>query len=131
VWKHRRQAFSRRNPALGWFSLPGVWLFQFLLVAVAPLIDLLFLQAALAGRWTEVLPYFSVFLLSDLLLAVVACRMEGEKVSSALWMLPMRFVYRPILSFVVWKALAAALRGAWVGWGKLERTGSVVNVSIS
>ena len=125
VWKHRRQHFSTRNPALGWFSLPGIWLFQVLLVASAPFIDVLFLQSALLGRWGAVLPYFSVFLISDLVLAVVACRMESVKWTQALWVLPMRFLYRPVLSFVIWRAIVAALRGAWVGWGKLERTGAV------
>lgn len=125
VWKHRHQTFSRRHPALGWFSLPGVWLFQILLVASAPLIDLLFLQSAVMGRWGVVLPYFFVFLASDLLLAWLACRMEPIRWTHALWVLPMRFLYRPLLSFVVWRAIAAALRGAWVGWGKLDRTGTV------
>ncbi len=127
VWKHRRQTFSRRNPALGWFSLPGVWLFQVLLVATAPFIDLLFLQAAVMGRWDVVMPYFLVFLLSDLLLALAACRMEPVKWTQALWILPMRFLYRPILSWVIWRAIGAALRGTWVGWGKLDRTGNVTS----
>jgi len=131
VWKHRSQHFSHRNPALGWFSLPGIWLFQVLLVASAPFMDLLFLQSALLGRWDAILPYFSVFLLSDLLLALVACRMENVKWTQALWVLPMRFIYRPVLSFVIWRAIGAALRGAWVGWGKLERTGTVSTVSAS
>lgn len=125
VWKHRRQTFSRQNPALGWFSLPGIWVFQVALVATAPLIDLLFIQSAVMGHWDVVLPYFSVFLVSDLLLALVACRMEGTPLTRALWILPMRFIYRPVLSYVIWKAIFAALRGVWVGWGKLDRTGTV------
>lgn len=131
VWKHRSQHFSHRNPALGWFSLPGIWLFQVVLVASAPFMDLLFLQAALLGRWEAVLPYFAVFLVSDLLLALVACRMEPVSWKEALWVLPMRFIYRPVLSFVIWRAIGAALRGAWVGWGKLERTGAVTTASAS
>jgi hypothetical protein len=37
----------------------------------------------------------------------------------------MRLIYRPLLSYVIWKAIFRALKGAWVGWGKLERTASV------
>lgn len=127
VWKHRGQTFSRQNPVLGWFSLPGIWVFQVALVASAPLIDLLFIQSAVMGHWDVVLPYFLVFLISDLLLAVVAGLMERTPVTRALWVLPMRFIYRPILSYVIWKAIFAALRGVWVGWGKLERTGTVLS----
>lgn len=130
IWKHRRQTFSRENFALGWFSLPGVWLFQILLVACAPLIDLLFIQSAIMGRWEVVLPYFLIFLACDLVLAFVACRMESLSWSHALRVIPMRFIYRPILSFVVWRAIGAALRGAWVGWSKLDRTGTVVTPAI-
>ena len=39
--------------------------------------------------------------------------------------LPMRLIYRPMLSYCVWKAILRAIKGAWVSWGKLERTASV------
>jgi hypothetical protein len=41
----------------------------------------------------------------------------------------MRLVYRPLLGWVMWKSLAKALKGVWVGWGKLERTGGAVPLS--
>jgi hypothetical protein len=37
----------------------------------------------------------------------------------------MRFAYRWLLALVVWQSVLRALRGALVGWGKLERTGTV------
>jgi hypothetical protein len=40
-----------------------------------------------------------------------------------LLLIAQRFVYRQIMYWVVLKAVGAALRGRWVGWGKLERTG--------
>jgi hypothetical protein len=39
--------------------------------------------------------------------------------------LPMRLIYRPMLSYVIWKAIFRAIKGAFVSWGKLERTASV------
>ena len=41
----------------------------------------------------------------------------------ALLLIAQRFVYRQLMYWVVIKAVSAALRGRWVGWGKLERTG--------
>jgi len=41
----------------------------------------------------------------------------------------MRFLYRPLLSYVVWKAILRALKGAVVEWGKLDRTASVAEVT--
>ena len=63
------------------------------------------------------------------MLAVTACVMERESLRTALRIIPMRFLYRPLLSYVVWKAILRALKGAWVGWGKLDRTASVVEVT--
>jgi hypothetical protein len=37
----------------------------------------------------------------------------------------MRFLYRPLLSWVIWKSLIKAAKGAWVRWEKLKRTASV------
>ncbi len=125
VCKHRHMIFNPQFKALGWFSLPGIWFFQVILVAFSPLIDLLFLQALVFGRVGDVLPYFLAFLTCDLLLAAVAVSMEGLPLRVALRIVPQRFIYRPLLSFVIWKSIAQALRGAWVGWGKLQRTASV------
>ncbi|MGH8047082.1 MAG: glycosyltransferase [Chthoniobacterales bacterium] len=129
IWKHRRLLGSSRHPGLGWFSLPSIWLFQLGLVAVAPLIDGLCLYALFIGRGMDIFPYFAAFLAAELVLAAGACAMEGEPLRAAWRIVPMRFVYRPLLSYVVWKAVLRAIRGAWVGWGKLDRTASVPEVA--
>lgn len=125
AWKHRDIVFNSRFKALGWFSLPGIWFFQVILVALSPLIDLLFLQALFFGTASDILPYFLIFLGSDLVLALAAVRLEGLRWRAALMIIPQRFLYRPLLSYVVWKSIIHALRGALVGWGKLHRTATV------
>ncbi|MFZ4482780.1 MAG: polysaccharide deacetylase family protein [Chthoniobacterales bacterium] len=125
VWKHRDIVFNPRFKALGWFSLPSIWFFQVLLVAFSPLIDLLFLQALLLGHALDILPFFLGFIACDIVLAIVAMRIERLPLREAWWVIPQRFVYRPLLAYVVWKALLQAVRGALVGWGQLPRTASV------
>ncbi|MFZ4778475.1 MAG: glycosyltransferase, partial [Terrimicrobiaceae bacterium] len=122
--KHRDIIFNPHFKALGWFSLPGIWFFQVILVAFSPFIDLLFLQSLLFGKMWDIFPYFIAFLICDLLLALAAVALEGLPLRVALWIIPQRFVYRPLLSYVIWKSILHALRGAWVGWGKLQRTAS-------
>jgi hypothetical protein len=56
---------------------------------------------------------------------VVACLIEREPLAQTWLVLPMRFIYRPVLSFAVIKAIVKAGKGALVGWGKLDRTASV------
>jgi len=125
VWKHSDLVFNHHFKALGWFSLPGIWFFQVFLVAFSPIIDLLFVQSLLFGRAADVLPYFLGFMLCDLALAAVAVALEGLPLKMSLRIIPQRFLYRPLLSYVIWKSLLQAMRGAWVGWGKLPRSASV------
>lgn len=125
LWKHRDLIFNPRYPGLGCFSLPSIVFFQIILVAAIPIVDLLLIISLFTGAGLPFVIYFVAFLLCDLILALLACWIEEEPLSQAAWIIPMRFFYRPILSFVVWRSILHTLRGAWVGWGKLERSGSV------
>jgi cellulose synthase/poly-beta-1,6-N-acetylglucosamine synthase-like glycosyltransferase/peptidoglycan/xylan/chitin deacetylase (PgdA/CDA1 family)/spore germination protein YaaH len=125
LWKHRDMVFNWKYGALGWFSLPSVWFFQIILVAITPMVDLFLLVSLPFGAWSAVLPFVIVFLSMDVILATLACIIERESIFVAWRILPMRLIYRPMLSYVVWKAILRAVKGALVGWGKLERTASV------
>jgi cellulose synthase/poly-beta-1,6-N-acetylglucosamine synthase-like glycosyltransferase/peptidoglycan/xylan/chitin deacetylase (PgdA/CDA1 family)/spore germination protein YaaH len=125
LWKHRDMVFNWNYRALGWFSLPSVWFFQIILVAVTPMVDLLLLASLPFGVWSAVLPFIIIFLAMDVLLATLACLLEREPIIRAWRILPMRLIYRPMLSYCIWKAILRAIKGAWVSWGKLERTASV------
>src|SRR2546423_15487405 len=125
LWKHRDMVFNWKYRALGWFSLPSVWFFQIILVAITPAVDLFLLASLPFGAWNAVLPFVIVFLGMDVLLATLACIIEHESILLAWRILPMRLIYRPMLSYVIWKAIFRAVKGALVGWGKLERTASV------
>jgi len=124
LWKHRDLLFNPRYGALGWFSLPSIWIFQILLVGLSPVIDgvlILSLTAHGGALWV----YAVGFLVMDLILAFTACLLDGERLRRAWLIVPMRLIYRPLLSWVIWRSILKALKGAWVGWGKIERTASV------
>ncbi|PYJ72621.1 MAG: hypothetical protein DME75_04060, partial [Verrucomicrobia bacterium] len=125
LWKHRDMIFNWNYRALGWFSLPSVWFFQIILVAVTPMVDLFLLASLPFGAWSAVMPFVITFLAMDLVLATLACVLEREPIARAWRILPMRLIYRPMLSYCIWKAILRAVKGAWVSWGKLERTASV------
>jgi peptidoglycan-N-acetylglucosamine deacetylase len=125
LWKHRDKVCNWRYRALGWFSLPSVWFFQILLVALTPVVDFFLLASLPFGVWRAVLPFVVIFVAMDVILATLACVLERESILHAWRIIPMRLIYRPLLSYVIWKAILRAVKGAWVGWGKLERTASV------
>ncbi|HEU4548097.1 MAG TPA: glycosyltransferase [Rhizomicrobium sp.] len=140
LWKYRGITFNPRYGELGLVVLPQVWLFQILLTTLAPVADLL-LVWQLVGQWiawsqhgTEfnsgslviVGIYYAVFIVVDMLAAMIGFVMERrEDWSLLLWLPLQRFGYRQIMYYVVVRSLWTAAKGPFVGWGKLERTGTV------
>jgi len=140
LWKHRGVIASGRPRGLARVGLPQALLFQVLLAAVSPIIDLA-LVASIAETWlrieahgwaqtqTDVVQmaiYWGLFTAIDFLAATVAFALERRERWRLLWLLvPQRIGYRQVMYYVVLKALVQALRGPWVGWGKLERSGRV------
>jgi peptidoglycan-N-acetylglucosamine deacetylase len=140
LWKYRGVMFNKRYNALGLIALPQVWMFQIILTALAPVADLMLIWQ-LITQWVAYVQhgsefsnenlvtvgiYYCVFMLVDLVAAVFGFLMEKRENWSLLWWLMLqRFGYRQLMYYVVMRSISTALRGAVVGWGKLERTGTV------
>ncbi len=140
VWKHAGAIGSSHPRGLGWVGLPQAIVFQILLAAISPIIDLALLVSFLltyvaiqAHGWAQtshdvetMLLYWLIFTAIDLLAATIAFALERKERWRLLWLLiPQRIGYRQVMYYVVLKAIAQALRGPMVGWGKLARTGRV------
>ena len=140
MWKHKDALFRRQYGTLGWVGMPNVWLFQILFPLISPVMDLLLvwtLAAAVLERIQhpheystsslhQVIFYFALFLTVDWLAAAFAFMLERRERWSLLWWLFLqRFVYRQAMYYVMIKSVAAAVRGALVGWGKLDRKATV------
>ena len=70
--------------------------------------------------------YYIVFILVDLLAATVGFLIDRREDWKLLFWLPLqRFGYRQLMYYVVLRSIATAIRGPFVGWGKLERHGTV------
>lgn len=138
--KYRGLTFNPRFGALGLIALPQVWLFQILLTALAPLADLL-LVWQLINQWIDYLQhgsefsstnlktvgiYYCIFMTVDLAAALFGFAMEkGEDRRLLWWLMLQRFGYRQLMYYVVVRSISTAIRGPFVGWGKLERTATV------
>jgi cellulose synthase/poly-beta-1,6-N-acetylglucosamine synthase-like glycosyltransferase/peptidoglycan/xylan/chitin deacetylase (PgdA/CDA1 family)/spore germination protein YaaH len=140
IWKHRDVLFAPRYGALGFIALPQVILFQIVLAAISPLLDLtLIVQVMKTGidylqhrgqfdpsdlYLTTI--YFLAFMALDTAAVAIAFAMEKREEWGLLPLIAVqRFGYRQILYYVVLKSVFSAAGGARVGWGKLERKGSV------
>ncbi len=140
LWKYRGVTFNPHYRALGLVALPQAWLFQILLTALAPVADLmlvwqlLFQTIAYLEHGAEfsntnlvmVGIYYAIFMVVDLLAALVGFSMERREDWSLIWWLMLqRFGYRQLMYYVLVRSISTAVRGRFVGWSKLERTGTV------
>jgi cellulose synthase/poly-beta-1,6-N-acetylglucosamine synthase-like glycosyltransferase/peptidoglycan/xylan/chitin deacetylase (PgdA/CDA1 family)/spore germination protein YaaH len=136
IWKHRAGLFDLKHPVLGFLALPQIWVFQILLTAIAPLVDLAIVWSLIASiyswafHWREWSPddlvrplsYWAAFIFLDLSAGALGMALERRAPwGDVLWMPVQRFGYRQLMYSVVVRSLDAALNGARVGWGKLER----------
>jgi cellulose synthase/poly-beta-1,6-N-acetylglucosamine synthase-like glycosyltransferase/peptidoglycan/xylan/chitin deacetylase (PgdA/CDA1 family) len=127
VWKHRAALVARdpRQRRVGRRALPYMIFFQIALPMAAPLIDLFALYGLLFRSAAPMIGYWLAFNLLQLLLAMFAFRLDGERLT-ALWALPVQqFVYRQLMYLVVIESLISAFRGTRLRWQHVERTGDV------
>ena len=144
AWKHRGTLFRREYGTLGTVAMPNTWLFQLLFTAISPLADLIFLFSVIGigVTWMEhgatyasqtglqLAGIYLTFLAMDWVSAVIAFLMEPGEERRLTWLiLIQRFAYRQLMYWVVVKSFVAAARGGLVGWGTLERKGTVVPVT--
>lgn len=141
AWAHSGAMLSEGESAIGWIAIPNIFVFQFAFTLMAPIMDALLLFVVtssianlVSGTGHGVMEelsllavYWMVFQIFDVLAAGFAITLDGYKRSYRL--LPLlvlqRFSYRQLLYFVAIQSLIAAIKGRFVGWGKLLRTGSV------
>ncbi len=140
LWKHRDGLFNPSRPILGFVALPQIWLFQIFLTVLAPLVDLAVVWGLITGiygmlshpvEWSaddtlRPIFYWAAFIFLDLSAGALGMALERRAPwRDLIWLPAQRFGYRQLMYYVVLKSLNSALRGARVGWGRLDRRGSV------
>ena len=138
LWKHKRIMLSGKPRGLARVGLPQVMLFQLLFAVVSPLIDLALIVNVITtvtairehgltyvqGDPARMAMFWLLFAAIDLTAGLIAFALErGETWGLMRWLVPMRFVYRQLMYYVVIKAIVQALRGPRVGWASIARTG--------
>jgi hypothetical protein len=126
-------------------AIPNAFLFQFGFALLAPIMDVLLLltlllsviatlshTSSLDGTLVLIAAYWALFQAIDLSAALVGIALEPH---SGYWkLIPLvilqRWTYRQLLYVTAVRALLAALKGTFVGWGKLVRTGNVAIAAI-
>ncbi|MEO6655888.1 MAG: polysaccharide deacetylase family protein [Pyrinomonadaceae bacterium] len=142
MWKHKNALLNPRYGTLGFVAMPNVWIFQVLFPLISPFMDLMFIWTIVGAaisyfehqqeyahtptNLNQVLFYYALFLAVDWFGGFAAFLMEkGEQKRLLGWLFIQRFGYRQVMYWVMVKSVFTAVRGAVVGWGKLERKATV------
>ncbi|WP_433614030.1 glycosyltransferase [Dactylosporangium sp. CA-139114] len=125
MWKHRRSIVDRGpSGRFGRVGLPFIAFFGIALPLLAPLIDILLVYGLFFSSWQITTISWVAMFLMQLLTAIVAFRLDKERLRP-LWVLPLQqFVYRQLMYIVLIQSLGTALTGARLRWHKLHRAGS-------
>jgi cellulose synthase/poly-beta-1,6-N-acetylglucosamine synthase-like glycosyltransferase/peptidoglycan/xylan/chitin deacetylase (PgdA/CDA1 family)/spore germination protein YaaH len=138
LWKHKRVMLTGRPRGLAIVGLPQVMLFQLVFAMISPIIDLALIVNIVAtvtsihehglssvkGDPARMGMFWLLFAAIDLVAGLIAFVLEKREDKKLLiWLVPMRFVYRQTMYYVVIKAIVQALRGPQVGWASIARSG--------
>ncbi len=150
-WKNKDALFNKKYGYFGMMGMPNILLFQIILPLFAPIADLFMLSALVSGIWNlvdlgvwniaafqstfslstsfgQMLFYYLLFIIVDLIFACFAFKIEKEPLRKLIYLIPQRFVWRQLMYYVLFKSIRRALKGEISGWGVLKRTGNVVVV---
>ena len=122
-WKHRASLFSGKHKGYGFWALPNMLVFQYIIPTFSPLADLMMLFGIFTGNAQQILVYYLLFLAVDSSVSIMAYIFEHEKLWVLLWIIPQRFFYRWIMYYVIFKSYMRAIKGELQTWGVLHRTG--------
>ncbi|SDW69848.1 poly-beta-1,6 N-acetyl-D-glucosamine synthase [Hydrobacter penzbergensis] len=127
-WKNRDALFNFKTGRVGWIVLPDMLLFKYIVPFLTPIADLLMLIGLLTGNIAQIGAYYLLFLLVDLVIAMVSFRYERENMLKLVPLIPQRIIYRWLMLIVLLRAFKRAIQGELQHWGVLKRTGNVKEV---
>ncbi|GAB2696095.1 glycosyltransferase [Mucilaginibacter koreensis] len=125
-WKNRDALFNKKYRFFGMVGMPNILIFQIVLPLFSPLADLMMVIGLFSDKPFKILAYYLAFIVIDLLVSLLAFRMEKESYKKLVYIIPQRFVWRQLMYYILFKSIRKAAKGELSGWGVLKRTGSVV-----
>ncbi|WP_316739247.1 glycosyltransferase family 2 protein, partial [Pedobacter aquatilis] len=147
-WKNKKTLFNKKYGYFGLVGMPNILFYQIILPIFSPLADFFMLISLISGLFSlatinnltlsgfsgllspengfaQVLFYYLLFILVDIIFAAIAFRMEGMSYKKLIYIFPQRFFWRQLMYIVLFRALRKAIKGELSQWGTLKRTGNV------
>ena len=147
-WKNRKTLLNKKYGYFGMVGMPNILIYQIILPLFSPLADLFMLISLISGLFSlsainnltltgfsgilslhngfgQVLFYYIIFIVVDMIFAAIAFRMEKEKYTNLLYIFPQRFFWRQLMYVVLFRSFRKAIKGELETWGTIKRTGNV------
>ncbi|WP_316832324.1 glycosyltransferase [Pedobacter aquatilis] len=147
-WKNRKTLLNKKYGYFGMVGMPNILIYQIILPLFSPLADFFMLISLISGLFSlsainnltltgftgilslhngfgQVLFYYLIFILVDMIFAAIAFKMENEKFKNLLYLFPQRFFWRQLMYVVLFRSFRKAIKGELGTWGTLKRTGNV------
>ena len=124
-WKNKKVLFNTNYKTLGWIAFPDILLFKYIIPLFSPITDLLMILGLFSGNAAKIGKFYLLFLLIDLLIALLVFSYEKENIKKIVWIIPQRIIYRWLMLYVLFKSYRKAIKGELQSWGILKRTGNV------
>lgn len=124
-WKNRDALFNKKYKFFGMVGMPNILIFQIILPLFSPLADLMMILGLFGDHREKILIYYVAFVVVDLIVGVIAFRLERENYKKLIYIIPQRFIWRQLMYYVLFKSIRRAVKGELSGWGVLKRTGNV------
>jgi biofilm PGA synthesis N-glycosyltransferase PgaC len=131
-WKHRDMMFRRKYGWTGMFVMPLSIFNAFLPIFFVPIIMMINLENMLAGNFKQILVFFAATMIIQAITAFIAVLLARERLRHLLAVPFTRLVYSPIRTFLLYRTVVRAMRGAYAGsvWNT-ARTGTVAGAAAS
>jgi cellulose synthase/poly-beta-1,6-N-acetylglucosamine synthase-like glycosyltransferase/peptidoglycan/xylan/chitin deacetylase (PgdA/CDA1 family) len=123
--KHQQEIFNLLSGRLGILGLPWLVLSQIVLPAIAPLVDGYLLVQILLGNAFAAISTITLSLAIEIIAGLWALHASKRSYRTIFMLVPMRFIWRPIMLYVATRVGLLWTIGRGLNWLSMKRTGTV------
>lgn len=131
MWKHRAMFFDLRYGWLGITVMPNAALGIAIAFLFWPFLTVLTIHNLILGNYLILIAYLGITMSVHFVMAFAALLFAKESLR-LLFVVPMtRLVYAPLRTYLIYKVFLTAVKGVYVGWNKLTRSGTIAELNKS
>lgn len=125
LWVHRDIIFDAKYKMLSNFVMPMIIINILAPLLFWPLVIFITIQNLINGNYLVIILFFLGSLAIQATFAAISLKFAKERYRLLLALPIARFIFSPILTYIMYRSIVTAFTGKYVGWNKLIRSGTV------